>query len=115
MVLALQREFTTKGFDMDSTTKWILGGVVTIAAFIISFVIRSQGIVDASQDLHRSNMSNTATEFRRVQRETNKQLYDDSKEIAETLRSVATTLLEVDERGSKALRVHERTRGEEVH
>lgn len=100
---------------MDATTKWAIGGIITIAAFIITFVVRSQQLVDAAQDMNMAEINTSALEFRKTQRETNQQLYDDSKEIAKVLSQVATTLQEVDDRGSKTLRVHERIRGEEAH
>jgi len=92
---------------MDATTKWAIGGIITIAAFIITFVVRSQQLVDAAQDMNMAEINTSALEFRKTQRETNQQLYDDSKEIAKVLSQVATS--------SKALRVHERIRGEEAH
>jgi type II secretory pathway component PulF len=100
---------------MGTTEKWVIGGFAAIAAFILTFVLRYQDGIDASQDMDRANIRTESVNFRKEQQVVNQKLSEGSRVIAEALKEVATTLKEVDSRGSQALREHERMRGEGAH
>ena len=100
---------------MDSLGKWILGGVLGIATFILTIMINFQHGIDLNQNAATAQVRQEATDYRKEQRAALERFSDNNRMTAEALKEVATTLKEIDMRGSKALREHERIRGEEAH
>ena len=100
----------------SDSTKWIIGAV-TIPLFVvlITAIATYQGYVDSSQDSAIiETKKDSLSRFQEAQK-TLQEVSENGRKTAEALNQVATTLKEIDSRGSMALRDHERLRNGEVH
>lgn len=96
--------------------KWWIGAI-SIPMIVLFFTAIStyQSYVDRKQDSAiEETKRDSMSRFQEAQ-EALQEVSDNGRKTAEALSQVATTLREIDSRGSMALRDHERLRDGEVH
>lgn len=86
---------------MHPDTKWILGGIITVAAAMGGWIILAQARTDARQDTHIEQVMVESRADDNRQDGMIERVSQQQTETAAALREVATTLRMIDERGTK--------------
>jgi hypothetical protein len=101
---------------MSENTRWVLTVMaMPLILFLFGGLVTMQGYTDTRQDSAIVGNSNVMSKLHREQQLLLEKLSDNNMKTAEALSQVATTLKELDDRGSHALRSHEKVRGEGAH
>ena len=100
----------------SNSIKWLVGAVgVPFVIVLISSIYAYQGYIDGRQDKAISETKQDSVALFQETQKNLKEVSDNGRKTAEALSQVATTLKEIDTRGSMALRDHEKLRDGGVH
>lgn len=101
---------------MTDNTRWVVAAVAApLILVLFGGMATMQRHTDTRQDSAITGNSASMGKLHREQQLLLEKLSDNNVKTAEALSQVATTLKELDDRGSHALRSHERSRGEGAH
>jgi predicted nucleotide-binding protein (sugar kinase/HSP70/actin superfamily) len=101
--------------NIQGNIRWIVGTVVSLTIAAVTTLLSFQGKIDAGQDMQIVSAHEKVAQVEATQQEINRELAENNRKVAEALQAVTATLKAIDEKGTQALREHERLNAEEGH
>tara|TARA_B100001250_G_scaffold305179_1_gene267130 strand:- start:355 stop:663 length:309 start_codon:yes stop_codon:yes gene_type:complete len=94
----------------EDSVRWLIGGVIAIAAFVLVWQNSAQSRVDEIQTESIRSLEINSRQYQEQMQETFRELTVSQFDTAKILEGVASRIEAIDERGSRALVHHERSR-----